>query len=77
MKLSIRVAVIVAILLWIPFYLNTYYQKKYKFNKNYCPESMSYYSRCLSLPIHTSLNQSDIRFISKKINFLIKKYVKK
>ena len=59
-----------------PIYLNTYYQKKYKLNKNYCPESMSYYSKCLSLPIYTSLNQSDIRFISGKINFLIKKYAK-
>ena len=27
MKLSIRIAVIIAILLWIPFYLNTYYLK--------------------------------------------------
>ena len=38
---------------------------------------MSYYSKCLSLPIYTSLNESDIRFISRKINFLIKKYAKK
>ena len=59
-----------------PIYLNTYYQKKYKLNKNYCPESISYYSKCLSLPIYTSLNQYDIRFISRKINFLIKKYAK-
>ena len=27
MKLSIRIAVIIFILLWIPFYLNTYYLK--------------------------------------------------
>jgi len=60
-----------------PIYLNTYYQKKYKLIKNYCPEAISYYSKCLSLPIYTSLNESDIRFISSKINLLIKKYAKK
>ena len=38
---------------------------------------MSYYSKCLSLPIYTSLNQSYIRFISRKINFLIQTYAKK
>ena len=28
MKLSIRITAIISILLWIPFYLNTYYLKK-------------------------------------------------
>ncbi len=50
-----------------PVYSQPYYKNKYGFNNRKCPNAELYYSRCLSLPLHSRLNESDIRAIAKLV----------
>jgi UDP-4-amino-4,6-dideoxy-N-acetyl-beta-L-altrosamine transaminase len=55
---------------YAPIYSHPYY-KKLKQPFFDCPNAESYFSECLSLPLHPSLNETEVRFICN----LIKKFL--
>ena len=52
---------------YIPVYRQPFY-RSLGFNKNYCENVEEYFSSCLSIPLHQKLNESDIDFVTKKLN---------
>jgi len=48
---------------YIPVHRQPYYQKRYNYDKSRFPVAESYYSKCLSLPIHAGLTDSEIKHV--------------
>lgn len=59
--------------LYIPVFLQPYYKKKYNYKVEKFQNSIEYYNQALSIPIFTSLKKSEVNYIIKKINEIIKK----
>ena len=55
---------------YIPVNLHPYYQKL-GYDKNLYPNSLNYYSECLSIPIYYSLNYEEQNRVIKSIKKLI------
>lgn len=53
--------------------MSIFFEKKDQLNFS---NSLEYYSRCLSLPLHNYLNINDIIYVCKKINLLVFRYSK-
>jgi perosamine synthetase len=46
--------------LYIPVHLQPWYRHTYGYGPGKCPVAETYYTRCLSLPLHPSLNGDDV-----------------
>jgi dTDP-4-amino-4,6-dideoxygalactose transaminase len=46
--------------LYIPVHLQPWYRKTYGYGPGKCPVAETYYTRCLSLPLHPSLTDADV-----------------
>lgn len=57
--------------LYIPVFLQPYYQKKYNFKKKEFPNSMNYYEKCLSIPIFYDLKLKEVKFVANEIKKII------
>jgi len=56
---------------YIPVYWQPYYRNKYDYQKGKCPNAELYYSRCLSLPLFSSMTDGEVSFVIDKILKLI------
>tara|TARA_A100001011_G_C14310013_1_gene845066 strand:+ start:1854 stop:3053 length:1200 start_codon:yes stop_codon:yes gene_type:complete len=57
--------------LYIPVFLQPYYQKKYNFKKKNFPNAIEYYNSALSIPLFYNLKTSEQKFIIQNINRII------
>ena len=57
--------------LYIPVFMQTYYQKKYKFRFNDFTNSISYYEKALSIPIFFDITKKELKFVSKSIKEIL------
>jgi len=57
---------------YIPIHLLTYYKHKYNIRVNDFPHALNNYQKILSLPIYTSLKDSEVRYICQKIKEIAK-----
>ena len=46
--------------LYVPVHLQPWYRRTYGYGPGKCPVAEKYYTRCLSLPLHPSLNDGDV-----------------
>ena len=51
---------------YIPLYKHPIY-KTYGFKNNYCKNAETYFSSCLSIPLHQKLNEDDINYVVEHI----------
>lgn len=52
---------------YIPVHLQPYYTRKYGYAPGKCPIAEAYYSRCLSLPLYASLQNSEVEMVSDAV----------
>ena len=57
--------------LYIPIFMQPYYQKKYKFNYKHFSNSISYYEKALSIPIFFDIKKKELKFVSKSIKEIL------
>ena len=57
---------------YIPVNTQPYYKKKYGFNKKNIKNIISFFKRCVSLPIFYELNTNKISYIKKICNKVLK-----
>ena len=58
---------------YIPIYTQEYYKKKFNIKKKFFPIAENFYKKVVSLPIHPSLNNKQLKYIVKNILNLCKK----
>lgn len=58
--------------LYIPIFLQPYYQAKYKYKYKDFPNSISYYDQALSIPIFYNLKKKELKFISNTIKSILR-----
>lgn len=58
--------------LYIPIFMQPYYQNKYKFNIKDFTNSVSYYEKAISIPIFFDITKKELKFISKSIKEILK-----
>ena len=51
---------------YIPLYKHPIY-KTYGFKNDYCKNAETYFSSCLSIPLHQKLNEDDINYVVEHI----------
>lgn len=51
---------------YIPIYWQPYY-RSLGYNFGLCPNAERYYTRCLSLPLHPAMNETDVDYIADKV----------
>jgi len=56
---------------YIPVHLQPYYRKTLHTGWGDCPESESYYRRCLSIPLHPSMTDQDVNHVVSQITTLV------
>ena len=59
---------------YIPVNIQPYYKKKYGFSKKNFKNTMSFFKRCVSLPVFYELNLSKIIYIKKICNKVFKNH---
>ena len=59
---------------YIPIYWHPYYVDKYGYSKGKCPNAELHYSRSLSIPLHTSLTESEQNYIIDVISNFCDRY---
>jgi len=52
---------------YIPVYLHSYYQRNFGTGLGDCPLAEEYYRKCLSIPLHPGLKDTDVKRIIKEI----------
>lgn len=52
---------------YIPVHFHPYYKQRYTLGVNQFPASESYYSQCLSLPLHCALSDADVRLVIEQV----------
>jgi len=52
---------------YIPVHLQPYYRKNFQFAEGDFPVSEKYYSRALSLPLHTSLTHEELEYVAGEV----------
>ena len=57
---------------YIPIHRQPYHKKKYDYKASDFPISETYYSKCLSLPIHAGLTDTEIQRVIMAVNAVIK-----
>ena len=50
-----------------PIYLHPYYKQKYGYPIGYCKTAERYLAHAITLPLHTSLTEEDINFVTDKL----------
>ena len=56
---------------YIPIFLQPYYKKKFKFQKNSLANSIKFFNEEVSLPIYYSLKKKDLNYITSKIKKIL------
>ena len=59
---------------YIPLHLHEYWSNKYSLSKESFPIASEVFNNCISIPLYSKLKDSQIEFIIKTINKIIKKY---
>jgi UDP-4-amino-4,6-dideoxy-N-acetyl-beta-L-altrosamine transaminase len=57
--------------LYIPVHVQPWYRKTYGYGPGKCPAAEAFYARCLSLPLHPSLTDSDVSRVITAVNSLV------
>ena len=58
---------------YIPLNIQKYFKKKYKLNKNDCPNSLRFYNEAISIPIYYGIEPKIIKKFCNLLNGFIKK----
>lgn len=53
--------------LYIPVYLQPWYQAKYDYRAGKCPHAEAFYERTLSLPLHSCMTDEDVDFVIEQV----------
>jgi Predicted pyridoxal phosphate-dependent enzyme apparently involved in regulation of cell wall biogenesis len=56
---------------YIPIFLQPYYKKKFKFQKNSLENSIKFFNEEVSLPIYYSLKKKDLNYITSTIKKIL------
>lgn len=64
---ELRAAGVGTQVLYIPVYLQPWYQETYGYQQGKCPEAESYYSRAISIPLYPKLTDVDLARVIKEI----------
>ncbi len=59
---------------YIPLHLHEYWSNRYSLSKESFPIATEVFNNCISLPLYTKLKDSQIEFIIRTINNIIRKY---
>jgi dTDP-4-amino-4,6-dideoxygalactose transaminase len=60
---------------YIPVYYHPYYQKLgYKIGQ--CPIAEEYYSQAMTIPLFPKMKNSDVKYVIKSVEEVIRKHVK-
>jgi len=57
--------------LYIPVYLQPYYQRTYGYEPGKCPTAESFYSRALSLPLYPKMTDADVQHVIQSVERVI------